>query len=166
MSSDNDEATQLAANVATLAEQLNANVAVAESVTAGLVATRLAAAPHASSWFRGGVVAYSPHAKFKVLGVSEGPLVSPTCAEEMSRGVADLLDADVAVGITGVGGPDPVEGQPPGTVWFGITGRGRDRSESRHFDGGIEDVLEGAAEYAIRLLHEELLSESTASKNS
>jgi nicotinamide-nucleotide amidase len=160
MSSDVDEATQLAANVATLAEQLNVNVAVAESVTAGLIATRLAAAPHASLWFRGGVVAYSPHAKFKLLGVTEGPLVSPGCAEAMSRGVADLLDADVAVAVTGVGGPDPVEGQPPGTVWFGVTWRGRDRSETRHFDGAVEDVLKAAAGYALRLLHEQLLVEA------
>src|SRR5215208_80173 len=78
---------------------------------------RLAAGPEASEWFRGSLVAYQETVKFDVLGVRRGPLVDPDCAEGMARGVGRLLGADVAVAATGVGGPDPSEGKPAGTVY-------------------------------------------------
>jgi nicotinamide-nucleotide amidase len=94
-------------------------LAVAESLTGGLVASRLVNVPGASDWFRGGVVSYAADVKTSVLGVPDGPVVSAETAAAMATGVRDLLGADVGLGVTGVAGPDALEGQPPGTVWFG-----------------------------------------------
>jgi nicotinamide-nucleotide amidase len=94
-------------------------LAVAESLTGGLVASRLVNGPGASDWFRGGVVSYATEVKFSVLGVPEGPVVSAEAAAAMATGVRDLLGADVELGVTGVAGPDALEGQPPGTVYLG-----------------------------------------------
>jgi nicotinamide-nucleotide amidase len=91
-------------------------LAVAESLTGGLVASRLVNVTGASEWFRGGVVSYAPEVKVSVLGVPEGPVVSAETAAAMATGVRDLLGADVGLGVTGVAGPDALEGEPPGTV--------------------------------------------------
>ena len=93
-------------------------LAVAESLTGGLVAARLVDVPGASAWFRGGVVSYATDVKFSVLDVPEGPVVTAEAAAAMATGVRDLLGADVGLGVTGVAGPDSAEGQPPGTVYL------------------------------------------------
>ena len=95
-------------------------VAVAESVTGGYLAGRLTAVPGASREFRGGVVAYDPEVKFGLLGVRRGPVVNDGTAAAMAVGVRKLLGADVGLGLTGVAGPDPLEGHPPGTVHMGM----------------------------------------------
>ncbi len=95
-------------------------LAVAESLTGGLVASRLVGVPGSSDWFRGGVVSYAPDVKFSVLGVPEGPVVSAAAAAAMASGVRDLLGADVGLGVTGVAGPAGLEGESPGTVHFAV----------------------------------------------
>jgi len=95
-------------------------LAVAESLTGGLVASRLVNVPGASDWFRGGVVSYATDVKTSVLGVPEGPVVSTAAAAAMAEGVRRLLGADVGLGVTGVAGPDPMEGLPPGTVCMAV----------------------------------------------
>ncbi len=105
--------------VAALLEERGLTLAVAESLTGGLVASRLVAVPGAGDWFRGGVVSYAPDVKFEVLKVPEGPVVTAETAAAMATGVRDLLGADVGLGVTGVAGPDSLEGHPPGTVWLG-----------------------------------------------
>jgi nicotinamide-nucleotide amidase len=93
---------------------------VAESLTGGQLAAAISEGPQAGEWFRGGIVAYQPATKRKLLGVSDGPVVSERCAVEMARGVAAPLDAEVGMALTGVGGPGPAEGQAPGTVWIAV----------------------------------------------
>jgi nicotinamide-nucleotide amidase len=105
--------------VAALLAAHGLTLAVAESLTGGLVASRLVNVPGASDWFRGGVVSYASEVKFSILGVPEGPVVSAATAAAMAAGVRDLLGADVGLGVTGVAGPDPLEGEPPGTVYLG-----------------------------------------------
>jgi len=95
-------------------------VAVAESLTGGLVASRIVSVPGASEWFRGGVVAYASEVKHDVLDVPEGPVVSEAAAKAMADGVRRLLGAEVGLSTTGVAGPTEQEGQPPGTVWLGM----------------------------------------------
>jgi nicotinamide-nucleotide amidase len=94
---------------------------VAESLTGGLIASRLVNVPGASAWFRGGVVSYASQVKFDVLGVPEGPVVSGEAAEAMAVGVRDLLKSDVGLSVTGVAGPDEQDGQVPGTVFVGLS---------------------------------------------
>lgn len=93
-------------------------LAVAESLTGGLVASRIVAIPGASGWFRGGVVSYASDVKHGVLGVPPGPVVSEAAACAMADGVRRLLGADLGIATTGVAGPTEQEGQAPGTVWL------------------------------------------------
>lgn len=93
---------------------------VAESLTGGLVSSRLINTPGASDVVRAGVVAYATDIKQKMLGVRTEQSVSEQCVLEMATGVREYAGADVGLAVTGVAGPDPLEGQPVGTVWFGL----------------------------------------------
>jgi nicotinamide-nucleotide amidase len=106
--------------VAQLLTSRNRTLAVAESLTGGLIASRLVNVAGASTWFRGGVVSYASQVKFDLLGVPEGPVVSAQAAEAMASGVRTLLGADVGLSVTGVAGPDEQDGQTPGTVFVGL----------------------------------------------
>ncbi len=106
--------------IADLAVDLEVTVATAESLTSGTIAKTMGAGPNAADWFRGGIVAYQEPVKFDVLGVPEGPVVTAECAEQMALGARKLLGADLVVSATGVGGPDPSEGEPPGTVFIAV----------------------------------------------
>jgi nicotinamide-nucleotide amidase len=94
---------------------------VAESLTGGLIASRLVNVPGASAWFRGGVVAYDAQVKFDLLGVPAGPVVTESAAAAMAEGAARVTGADVGLGITGVAGPEEQEGVAPGTVFVGLS---------------------------------------------
>jgi nicotinamide-nucleotide amidase len=96
------------------------DLAVAESVTGGLVTCRLTGVPGAGETVRGGLVAYASDLKFALLGVPEGPVVTAAAAMAMAAGVRRLLQADVGLATTGVAGPAEQEGQPVGTVWLGL----------------------------------------------
>lgn len=139
--------------IAAAAAERGRTVATAESLTSGLIASRLGAGPSASEWFRGGVVAYQEPVKFDVLGVPEGPVVTAECAEQMARGVAKLLGADAAVAVTGVGGPDPDEGEEPGTVFVGIVVGEALTVHRLDLAGSDPDrILHETADRALRLL--------------
>jgi nicotinamide-nucleotide amidase len=138
-----------------LADRLQAKgwrFATAESVTAGLVADQAAQGAGASEWLLGGLVAYATEVKEKLLGVDPGPVVNARTAEQMAGGVAALMGADVAVSTTGIGGPDPEEGQPAGTVWVGVFVDGAVSTHRLQLDGDPEDVCTGAAQAALELL--------------
>jgi nicotinamide-nucleotide amidase len=121
--SEERTAARLADSVAAAAVERGVTIAVAESLTGGMISSALSGADNASEWFRGGVVAYSSEVKFELLGVPPGPVVSEQAAVAMARAVAHLMRADVTVAVTGVGGPGPRDGLPPGTVWFArVTG--------------------------------------------
>ena len=96
------------------------SVAVAESLTGGLVAARLTEHAGASEVVRGGVVSYASAVKFELLGVPEGPVVTEDAARAMAEGVATRLGADVGLATTGVAGPADAEGLPPGTVCLAV----------------------------------------------
>ncbi len=93
---------------------------LAESVTGGLVSGRLTNIAGASDVLRGGVVSYASEVKFDVLGVTNGPVVSPEAAVEMAVGAQRVLGADVGLSLTGVAGPAEQEGQRPGTLCIGV----------------------------------------------
>ena len=95
-------------------------LALAESVTGGLVAGRLTGVPGASDVLRGAVVSYASEVKFDLLGVPEGPVVSEAAAAAMATGVRHVLGADVGLALTGVAGPTEQDGMPVGTLCVGI----------------------------------------------
>jgi nicotinamide-nucleotide amidase len=106
--------------VATRLVARSLTLGVAESVTGGLIASRLVDVVGASAWFRGGIVSYATDVKHSLLGVSDGPVVSARTAEEMARGVQGALGSDVGLAVTGVAGPDPQDGVAVGTVFVGV----------------------------------------------
>ena len=93
---------------------------VAESLTGGLVGARISDVPGASDTFRGSIASYATDVKRDVLGVTAEHVVSRACAEQMADGARRVLGADVGIAATGVAGPTEQDGQPVGTVWFGL----------------------------------------------
>lgn len=128
-------------------------IAVAESLTSGLLASRVGAGSDAGDWFAGGVVAYQSSVKESVLGVTPGlDPCSAEVAEQLAVGARRLLRADVAVSTTGVGGPDPEDGHPPGTVYLGWAMDGSHGHRSLNLSGSPEEVLEQTVAAATALL--------------
>ncbi len=96
-------------------------LATAESMTGGLIASRLTDIPGSSQAFLGSVVSYANAVKHEVLNVPDGPVVSEQAVLSMAKGVCEVLGADVSVAVTGVAGPEPQEGNRPGLVWIGTS---------------------------------------------
>ncbi|MBQ1089874.1 CinA family protein [Streptomyces sp. B93] len=116
-----------AAEVVRLLSVQGATVAVAESLTGGLVAAEITAVPGASKVFRGSVTAYATELKHELLGVDATLLarrgaVDPQVAAQMAAGARKALGADWGIATTGVAGPDPQDGQPVGTVYVAVEG--------------------------------------------
>ena len=101
-------------------------VAAAESLTAGLFCATLASVPGASATLRGGAVVYATDLKATLAGVSpqllaaHGPVSEPTAAA-LAEGIRSRCGATWGIGLTGVAGPDPVDGHPPGRVYLGVS---------------------------------------------
>lgn len=147
-----DEQTRLCECIAEHALRQGWTIAVAESLTGGELSERLAAAPQASQWYAGAVVAYSSAVKFSLLDVPVGPVVTAACARQMSARVRELMRADLAVATTGVGGPDATEGQPPGTVWIGLSGLGPTATVLERIPGDPAAVVAGATRHCLHAL--------------
>jgi nicotinamide-nucleotide amidase len=131
---------------------------VAESLTGGLIASRLVNVPGASAWFRGGVVAYHEQVKFDVLGVPVGPVVSEAAAGAMAQGVCRVTGSDAGLGITGVAGPDDQEGVAPGTMFVGLHLPGNATSTRElHLPVTRERVRQYGAISALDLLRRALI---------
>ncbi len=130
---------------------------VAESLTGGLIASRLVNVPGASKWFRGGVVAYDSQVKFDLLGVPRGPVVTEPAAAAMAEGAVRVTGGDVGLGITGVAGPDDQEGVAPGTLFVGLSLPGRPtRTLALRVPGDRERVRQYGAITALDLLRRAL----------
>ena len=142
-----------------LLEAAGATVAVAESLTGGLLGATLTAMPGASRTFRGGVLAYATDLKETLLGVP-GPLlaaegaVSAEVAAAMAGGVRDRLGATYGVALTGVAGPDPQDGEPPGTVFVAVAGPGDGHVRGLQLAGGREEIRAAAVRTALELLRD------------
>jgi PncC family amidohydrolase len=141
--------------VAELCTQRGLTVAVAESLTAGLLASAIGEGPDAKEWFCGGVVAYQTAVKQQVLGLADGvDPCSAACATQLAVGVRDLLRADVVVSTTGVGGPDPEDGHPPGSVFIGWATAHDTGSRFIAMEGSPAEILDQTVDAAIAVLLE------------
>lgn len=132
------------------------SIATAESLTAGLVSASIADVPGCSAVFRGGVVAYATDVKGSVLGLDASDLahvVSEQVAAELARNACRLLDADLGISTTGVAGPEPLDGQDPGSVWIAAHDRTTSRTHTRHLalSGNRAEIRLGATTAAISL---------------
>ncbi|MBB0228422.1 nicotinamide-nucleotide amidohydrolase family protein [Streptomyces calidiresistens] len=142
------EAEEPAARLLWLLRRRGETVAAAESLTGGLVAAALTDAPGSSAAFLGSVTAYATAVKERVLGVDgalleERGAVDPEVARRMALGVRDLMGADWGVATTGVAGPDPQDGHPPGTVFIAVAGPGATRPVARRLPPGLGERSRG-----------------------
>ena len=133
-------------------------VGVAESLTGGLVAARLAETEGASKWFRGSIVAYDSQVKHDLLEVPEGPVVTAEAARAMATGASRALEADVGLGVTGVAGPARQEDQPVGTVFRAVALDGRAESVEAHFPGDRQHIRQFATISLLDMLRRRLLA--------
>lgn len=129
-------------------------IAVAESLTGGLVVADLISVPGASAVVRGGVVAYATDLKASLLGVDRGLLdavgpIDGRVAQQMATGVRVRLGADVGLATTGVAGPDPQDGHPPGEVWWGIATTRGTRSGALALSGDRAEIRAEAVRRAL-----------------
>lgn len=136
-------------------------VGVAESLTGGLVAAALVEVPGSSRVLRGAVVAYATEVKSSLLGVDAALLddrgaVDPDVAAQMARGVRRAVRADVGVATTGVAGPDPQDGHPPGEVYVAVSTPDGDRVRRLDIPGERPAVRDGAVHAALDLVVEAL----------
>jgi nicotinamide-nucleotide amidase len=155
--------TTMEAAVAALLDERGLTLGLAESLTGGLVASRLVGVPGSSQWFRGSVVSYASEVKYSVLGVPRGPVVTESAARAMAAGARRVLGSDVGLALTGVAGPDEQEGVAPGTVLVGLELPGQEaESLVFHLPGDRERVRQYAAISALDLLRRRLMAEMSA----
>lgn len=132
-------------------------LAVAESLTGGMLGGRITRVAGSSSWFAGGVIAYAGSVKRSMLGVGDGPVVSAAAAAAMATGARTATGADVGLAVTGVAGPGSQEDQPPGVVWVGLDLAGSVSTKPMRFAGDRSHVREMTVLHALDLLRRALL---------
>jgi len=133
-------------------------LALAESCTGGLLASRLVSAPGISAALIESLVTYGNEAKTQLLGVPAGLIahhgaVSRECAEAMAAGLRERSGADITLAVTGIAGPDGGNPQKPvGTVHFALAGPAGLTWEQKRFGGSRDWVRERAAAHGLWLL--------------
>ncbi|MFD3808259.1 MULTISPECIES: CinA family protein [unclassified Streptomyces] len=151
----------MAAEVLRLLAESDQTLAVAESLTGGMVAAELTAVPGASRSFRGSVTAYATELKHRVLGVDAGLLeaegaVNAQVAEEMAAGVRRVMGASWGIATTGVAGPDPQDGQPVGTVFVSVSGPEGRKTARLWLNGSRTEIRRESARTVLELLSSQL----------
>jgi nicotinamide-nucleotide amidase len=147
----------LAAEIIELLAGRGQTVAVAESLTGGLVTAALTSVPGSSAAVRGGVIAYATSLKTALLGVpaallaAHGP-VDPQVAAGMASGVRSRLGASYGLATTGVAGPGPADGKPAGTVFVAVDGPGGTEVSGLELAGDRPEVRAASARAVLLLL--------------
>ncbi|MGW9026558.1 CinA family protein [Streptomyces sp. NPDC055722] len=167
----------VAAEVLRLLTVRGETLAVAESLTGGLVAAEITAVSGASKVFRGSVTAYATDLKRDVLGVDgtlldERGAVDPQVAAQMAAGVRKVLGADWGLATTGVAGPEPQDGQPVGTVFVAVHGPSAEMSgelgggkvASLRLNGDRAEIRMESVRSVLGLLLKELTGEQTGNE--
>jgi nicotinamide-nucleotide amidase len=148
---------ELARTAIELLVETGRSVAVAESLTGGLVAAALTSVPGSSAAVRGGIVAYATDLKAELLGVpadllaSHGP-VHREVAAAMAAGVRQRLGASYGVATTGVAGPGPAAGHPQGTVYIAVNGPAGTAEVGLRLPGDRREVREQTVRSVLSLL--------------
>lgn len=132
----------------------NQTLAVAESCTGGLVAELMTSIPGSSRVFVGGIIAYAAEAKIRQLGVARETIeqhgtVSEETARQMAIGCILRFGSDYAISVTGVAGPDPSEGKPPGTVFVSLADRSGTQVYALQLSGDRDIIRLRAAKVAL-----------------
>lgn len=162
------ESNSLAYEVFYLLKKYGKTITAAESLTAGLFQASVADFPGASQVFKGGFVTYSMEEKAKMLGIplsklEEHGVVSHFTAEKMAEGARVKTGSDYGIALTGVAGPDALEGHQARTVFIGIADRNQVRSIKVVIGGrSRSDVRYISTLYAFNLVRQALLQEDNS----
>lgn len=151
-----------AAEVLGLLRERGMTLAVAESLTGGMLAAELVGVPGASEVFAGGIVAYATRLKAQLLGVDADLLaregaIHPLVAEQMATGARERLGADVGLATTGVAGPDSQDGHPPGEVWIAAATPAGARSLRLELGGDRASIRRETVDAALEFVREFVL---------
>ncbi len=149
-----------------LLREQHLTLAVAESCTGGLLASRLTAVPHASDTFLGGAVVYTNQLKQSLTDVPEsllaqhGPVSAPV-AEALAQGIRQRTSASIALSITGLAGPSggspgPDESKPIGLVYIALSTETSTTSTELHLQGDRDRIRWWSTQHAFKLLHQHL----------
>lgn len=151
--------TKLSADV--LKALAGKRLATAESLTGGGIGACLTSVSGASKVYAGGIISYTNEVKHRILGVPMAYLdtlgaVSAPVAQAMAEGARRVLEADAAVSVTGLAGPDGDEsGHPVGTVFIGYADERTAFAREYHFAGDREQVREQTVCAALALILEQ-----------
>jgi nicotinamide-nucleotide amidase len=166
-SSSLPSAHELAVRVIEELTRLGMTIAVAESLTGGLVVAELVSVPGASAVVRGGVVAYATELKSRLLGVdaqllAERSPIDPEVARQMAEGVrvrlgSDGRPADIGLATTGVAGPDSQDGHPVGEVWLGLATEGGAEARGLTLGGDRASIRTATVSESLMFVWERLL---------
>ncbi|MFD2191586.1 CinA family protein [Pistricoccus aurantiacus] len=149
---------ELVENVVAYLKEQELALVTAESCTAGLIASEVANVPGSGQVLEGGLVVYSPEAKKRYLAVASETieahgLTSQALSREMALRALDSNDADIAVAVTGLAGPDPCGEVPSGTLCFAWAFRHQSKdylfSETRRLAGSRNEIRLEAAHYSL-----------------
>ena len=149
-------------NLHQLCIEKGVSIAVAESCTAGLIASKLTTLPGSSSYFNGGVVAYHNKIKTKILGVRQSIIdekteVSVEVVNQMAKSVLEKFDANFAIATTGYAGPaGGTNKNPIGTVFIAIASVVGIVVNRFVFLGNRQSIVNQASESALSLLYNEI----------
>jgi len=141
----------------------NLTIAIAESCTGGLIASRLTDVPGSSRYVERGVVTYSNASKIELLGVPADMIathgaVSEAVARSMAEGIRTRSHVDIGIGVTGIAGPDGgTPDKPVGTVCIAATSTEETRVRTFRFVGGREMVKFQASQAALDMVRRMLL---------
>lgn len=147
-----------------LLKEKNMTLTTAESATGGMIAAKLVNVPGISEFFTEGYVTYSNAAKVKMIGVDAAIIekygvVSCEVAKNMAMSAARTANTDAAISVTGVAGPDGgTDTCPVGTVCIGCYCMGQIYAERHIFEGDRQTIRMQAADRALRMLIECILS--------
>ena len=136
------------------------SVAVAESCTSGLIASKLTLKSGSSTFFKGGVIAYQNDIKIKLLGVDEQAIlqyaeVSTEVVKQMAEGVRKSFSVDYSIATSGYAGPSGgTHNNPIGTVFIAISSAGKVDVERFIFSGGRQSIVNQASEKSLSLLYD------------
>lgn len=155
-----EDIISLVKDLAEICEKNHAYVAVAESMTAGLLSAAITSVPGASSYFLGGSVCYQPKAKYLGCGVSPKKIfkygaVSEEVTRDMASGIRIRMQAVIGLAITGIAGPNPgvaPNAGLPGTVYISISKENKDIVKKFMFEGNRDTVRYEAVKAGLRLL--------------
>lgn len=141
-------------NIIERLKQCHLTISTAESITGGLIASKICEIPGASNYFKGGVVSYTKEAKNSLLGlkledIEKYGVYSKETVISMAKGIKERTNSNIAIATSGVAGPGADEGVEEGTVYFCYYIIDKIVTEKVKFEGTRNEIREEAAKHAL-----------------